>query len=165
VTEVVLVVEPEVEAALRDLAVRYARGVDRRDAGTFLGVFEPDAVVVVRRPSTADRPSEIRGHDRLARIPEVIARYARTFHLLGQSSYRDLGDEAEGEVYCIAHHLDLSGEAATDLIMFIRYQDRYARDKDGTWRIRRREVLVDWTEIQPADAPDGDVARDGDAAR
>ncbi|MHB1583808.1 MAG: nuclear transport factor 2 family protein [Acidimicrobiales bacterium] len=150
------------EVALRELAVRYARAVDRRDVDTFLAVFEPDAVVVVRRPSPTDRPSEIRGHDRLARIPEVIARYARTFHFLGQSSYRDLGDEAEGEVYCIAHHLDVSAEAATDLVMFIRYEDRYARHRDGTWRIRRREVLVDWTETRPADAPDeveGDGAR------
>lgn len=154
-------VEPAVEAALRELAVRYARGVDRRDVDTFLGVFEPDAVVAVRRPSPTEPPSEIRGHDRLARIPEVIARYARTFHFLGQSSYRDLGDEAEGEVHCIAHHLDLSAEAATDLVMFIRYEDRYARHPDGTWRIRLREVLVDWTETRPADAPGGEVKVDG----
>jgi len=156
VTEGAQVEERGVEAALRELAVRYARGVDRRDVDTFLGVFEPDAVVVVRRPSPTEPPSEIRGHDRLAGIPKLIARYARTFHFLGQSSYRDLGDEAEGEVHCIAHHLDLSGEAATDLVMFIRYQDRYARRPDGTWRISEREVLVDWTETRPAEAPAGD---------
>lgn len=146
-------VEVEVSAALRDLAVRYARGVDRRDRAVFIGVFEPDAGLVVHRPSSPKGPSELRGHGQLARVLEAIARYDRTFHFLGQSSYDQQGAAAEGEVHCIAHHLDLAGAVATDHVMFIRYQDRYARDHTGTWRIRSREVLVDWTESRLADRP------------
>jgi hypothetical protein len=147
-------VEVEVGFALRDLAVRYASGVDRRNRAVFVSVFEPDAVLVVHRSSSSKGPTELRGHDQLARVLQTIARYDRTFHFLGQSSYRQQGAVAEGEVHCMAHHLDLAGAVATDHVMFIRYQDRYARDRPGTWRIRSREVLVDWTESRAADRPD-----------
>src|SRR5215207_11126873 len=111
---------------LRSLAEQYARGVDRRgDADAFVALFLPDAVISIHDPSESTEPRQIKGAERLARIPESIKRYPRTFHMLGQSTY-DVDDrEATGEVYCIAHHLTPDEHGGTDYVMFIRYEDTY----------------------------------------
>lgn len=138
---------------LRSLAERYARGVDRRDVGTFAGLFHPDAVITIHDPSESTEPREVRGAERLAKIPEVIQRYAKTFHLLGQSTY-DIGDgEATGEVYCIAHHLTPDVHGGTDYVMYIRYEDTYRTDTDGRWKFAQRRLRVDWTETRAANPP------------
>src|SRR3954451_18120538 len=99
---------------LRALAERYARGVDRREVETFVALFHPDAVITIHDPSDTEEPRQIRGAERLVRVPEAIKRYPATFHMLGQSTY-DIGDgEASGEVYCIAHHLTPDGHGGTD---------------------------------------------------
>ena len=130
---------------LRALAAAYARAVDRRDADLLASVFAPDAVLEVYDPSTADAPTGVRrGHVELRAITDLIARFDATFHFVGQSRYDVDGDGATGEVYCLAHHLS----GGTDLLMLIRYDDRYRRGHDG-WRIAHRRVLVDWKEIRP----------------
>src|SRR4051794_21277690 len=104
---------------LRSLAERYALGVDRRDdVDGFVALFLPDAVISIHDPSESTEPRQIKGAARLARIPESIKRYAKTFHMLGQSVY-DIGErEATGEVYCIAHHLTADQHGGTDYVMF-----------------------------------------------
>ena len=137
--------------ALRDLAERYAAGVDRRDTDLFLSAFHPDGCLLVFNPSESPEPTGARrGVGELADVITRIARHDRTFHLIGNSSYDVAGDEATGEVYCVAHHVDRpedgsGGDRPSDHVMYIRYRDEYRRD-DGTWRIRERRVLVDWTE-------------------
>jgi hypothetical protein len=135
---------------LRSLAERYAQGVDRRDADIFVPLFHPDAMIVIHDPSETTDPRELHGLERIGKIPEVIARYTKTFHMLGQSTY-DIGDgEATGEVYCIAHHLTPDVHGGTNYVMYIRYEDRYAPDADGTWKFARRRLRVDWTETRAA---------------
>src|SRR5690242_14513576 len=90
---------------LRSLAEQYARGVDRHDdVNGFVALFLPDAVIHRYDPSDADEPRTVPA-ERIARIPQSIQRYAKTFHFLGQSTYDIEDGEATGEVYCIAHHL------------------------------------------------------------
>ena len=139
---------------LRSLAERYARGVDRRDdVDGFVALFLPDAVISIHDPSESTEPREIRGAERLARIPESITRYPKTFHLLGQSTY-DIGDgEATGEVYCIAHHLTPDQHGGTDHVMFIRYEDTYRPDAAGAWKFAHRRLRVDWTETRAVNPP------------
>jgi hypothetical protein len=139
---------------LRSLAEGYARGVDRRDdVEGFVALFLPDAVISIHDPSDTTEPREIRGAERLARIPEVIQRYPKTFHMLGQSTY-DIGDgEASGEVYCIAHHLTPGQDGGTDHVMFIRYEDTYRPDESGAWKFAERRLRVDWTETRAANPP------------
>ena len=82
-------------------------------------------------------PAGSAASERLAKVPEAIKRYPKTFHLLGQSTY-DIGDgEATGEVYCIAHHLTPDDHGGTDYVMFIRYEDTYRTDDDGVVEVRR----------------------------
>ena len=138
---------------LRSLAEQYARGVDRHDdVEGFVALFLPDAVIEIFDPSDADEPRVVPS-ERIARIPESIQRYAKTFHFLGQSTY-DIGDgEASGEVYCIAHHLTPDQHGGTNYVMYIRYQDVYRPDDDGVWKFARRALRVDWTETRAANPP------------
>jgi hypothetical protein len=139
-------------AALRDLAERYASGVDRRDTELFLSAFHPErGSLLVFDPSEAPEPRGTRrGRDELAGVIALISRHDRTFHLLGNSRYEISDDGATGEVYCVAHHVSPAGGAPrTDHVMFIRYQDEYERDGGAGWGIVERRVLVDWTETRP----------------
>jgi ketosteroid isomerase-like protein len=146
--------ESTIREQLRSLAERYARGVDRRDdVEGFVALFHEDAVISIHDPSESTEPREVRGAERLARIPESIKRYPKTFHMLGQSTY-DIGDtEATGEVYCIAHHLTPDQHGGTDYVMFIRYEDTYRPDGDGVWKFAQRRLRVDWTETRAVNPP------------
>jgi hypothetical protein len=91
----------------------------------------------------------MRGQDQIGRVTDVIARYPKTYHVLGQSTYEIDGERAVGEVYCIAHHLTPDRHGGTNYVMYIRYDDCYRRD-EGVWRIETRWVIVDWTELRAA---------------
>ena len=152
--------ESAIRQELRSLAEQYARGVDRRDdVDGFVGLFHPDAVITIHDPSETSEPREIRGVERLARIPEVITRYPKTFHMLGQSTYVIGDGEATGEVYCIAHHLTpgeqhaAPEEGGTDHVMFIRYEDTYRPNDEGAWKFAHRRLRVDWTETRAVNPP------------
>src|SRR5262245_47570256 len=55
--------------ALRELAERYARGVDHRDRELYLSVFFPDATVEVVLPSSGDDELLVqRGHEEIGPI-------------------------------------------------------------------------------------------------
>jgi hypothetical protein len=142
------------QAALRRLSERYAASLDHRDAEAMVSVFHPDARLRAYHPSESPDPfSDSSGHAALARRPDAVARWAKTFHFLGQSTY-EIGDGvATGEVYCVAHHFaPAPGGGATDYVMFIRYQDRYRLGSDGEWRIEDRRALIDWTETRIANS-------------
>jgi hypothetical protein len=137
---------PDDRVALRELAERYAAGVDRRDTELFLSAFHPEqGRLFVFDPSETSEPRGARrGRDELAEVITRIARYDKTFHMLGNTRYEISAPAATGEVYCIAHHLDA---ARTDHVMYIRYHDDYTHDRHG-WRIVERRVLVDWRETR-----------------
>ena len=132
--------------SLRDVVAAYARGVDRRDVGTFLGAFHPDATLVVERDGAASDP--MRGHDELARVIDRIARYESTHHQLGQMAFAVEGDNGTGEVYCTASHLRRHDGGSEGTVMYIRYLDEYRWD-DSRWAIQQRRVVVDWTDVRP----------------
>jgi hypothetical protein len=148
------IVTPEqlaIKAELRALAEGYASGADRRDPDSYVSVFVPDGRLRVYRGDSTEPSSVLVGHEELMRVPAMLAGYAKTFHLLGQSIY-EIGDGgATGEVYCMAHHLTAETNGATDYVMHIRYDDIYHPDADGNWKIADRRVNVEWTETRPAD--------------
>jgi hypothetical protein len=56
------------------------------------------------------------------------------------------GDEANVESYEIARHLTSMGDDIKDLIIASRYIDKFVR-RDGTWRIVRRDKVIDWIRV------------------
>ncbi|AEV70803.1 hypothetical protein MycrhN_0153 [Mycolicibacterium rhodesiae NBB3] len=130
---------------LETLSRRYAAAIDHRDTAALLSVFAVDATMHVEQPG--QKPGHLNGHRELERIIGIVKRFARTAHVLGQALFQPDGDLADGEIYCTAHHFstDTSG-SARDLVMHIRYIDRYAIGEDRSWRIVHRSVCVDATE-------------------
>jgi hypothetical protein len=130
---------------IRDLALRYAQGVDRRDADKLGGVFIEEGLI----DGSGYRSD---GREQIMKIPRMMnKRFVATFHSV-QNHLIDLnGDEATGEVYAISHHLQRTEEGGlVDYVMIMRYHDRYVRRPEG-WRFAHRHILVDWTETRPAE--------------
>ena len=143
------------ERALLALSVAYAAAADARDGEGFAALFTEDGALVVPRPPSELRPVIIRsGHDALVEAAEFLGRYHRTFHQVTSARFELDGDEAAGEVPCVAHHVSAptdpgaDGPAGTDTVWFIRYHDRYRRT-GSDWRIARRELHLQWIEEHP----------------
>jgi hypothetical protein len=134
--------------AIQDLAYRYAAGVDRRDEDLLLSAFHPDATLTIVRsgPDGKEKVSVLTGHRELRAITRLIARYAKTFHFVGNHRCDIVGDVANGEVYCTAHHFEAGSEGEADYVMLIRYLDVYRRDAAAQWLIASRRLVVDRTE-------------------
>jgi hypothetical protein len=132
---------------------RYAAGVDRRRLDLFLSAFVPDGSLWIPARGEGSGPRVLRGHDELAQVIERIGRFDRTFHLLGQTLVEEVdGDGARGETYCVAHHWLGAGDRVEDTVMFIRYEDTYARTAGGDWRLAERRLHEDAREIRDVTA-------------
>ncbi len=153
---------PGDEEALRDLSLSYAAAADARDGETLAGLFVEDGALVVPRYPVDLRPVVTRsGPDALRQVAEMLRRYDRTFHVVSDTRFVVDGDQASGEVQCVAHHVTAAeggagrndaagsaGPAGTDMVWFIRYRDQYRRT--GTvWRFVRRELNLQWVEEHP----------------
>ena len=135
--------EPEVQrlldrAAIHDLLMRYARGVDRRDLALVAACFTPDAAY-----------EGALGHgtvqDALARLAERLVVWETTMHVMANQLIELAGDRAHSETYAIAYHRGRTGE----LVVGVRYLDDLVR-RDGGWLICRRLVALDWQRETPA---------------
>jgi 3-phenylpropionate/cinnamic acid dioxygenase small subunit len=122
-------------AAIQDVLLRYARGVDRRDLALVASCFTADA---------AYDGTLARGliGDALAQLPRAFARYESSTHFVGNQLITLDGDQASSETYTIAYHR-LTGAPRRDRTVAVRYEDDLVRTTDG-WRIRRRVVRLDW---------------------
>ena len=136
--------------ALRALVDRYASAVDARDADGFAGLFTAGGSLAVYETEDAEPVVEYRGHDALRSVMDLLRNFSTTFHLMANHTCAVAGDEATGEVYCMAHHIIEGADGGeTDLVMYIRYRDAYVRAPEG-WRFARRDVMRQWTEERPA---------------
>ncbi|HWF52857.1 MAG TPA: nuclear transport factor 2 family protein [Solirubrobacteraceae bacterium] len=133
---------------LRALVDAYASAVDTRDTARFLSLFVPDARLTIHQPG-ATTPVTFTGHDELPGALEPLSAYRATMHLMANHTCELAADSARGETYCLAHHLRPSGDGWEDLVMVIRYGDRYVRPEDK-WRFAARDVRIEWTELRPA---------------
>jgi len=127
--------------ALRDLAYRYARAVDRRDWALAGELFTRDCVLV-------GPGYELVGRDGILAGLRRIDQFRATQHSVHNQLVEISGDAATGETYCTAHHLYERDGVRRKLSWGIRYQDRCVRDA-GSWRYARRELLLDWTQDLP----------------
>jgi ketosteroid isomerase-like protein len=133
----------EDELAIRDLANRYARLVDRRDYAEIPRVFTPDCELWGTGYS-------MRGHAELEAGLRKIEMFSATLHcVINQVSHLD-GDRGTGEFYCVANHIHERDGVPYKLDMGIRYDDRYVRTADG-WRLARRILNLIWQQDLPLD--------------
>ena len=138
--------------AIRELIDAYAHCADRRDAKGQMALFTHDAHFVVFMDSRAAEPSqELHSREDLAPVFAHLNVYQATTHFNGQSTLAVEGDRANGETYCLAHHLSVADGQRTLMIASIRYLDTFSK-RDGAWLFAERKLMVDWIETRPSAA-------------
>lgn len=137
---------------IRELLYIYCRGVDRSDSDILASVFTPEARVEYGLFNGT--------------VPEFcefalsfVADIGPSHHNVTNTIIRVSGDRAVGESYGIAVHGDMPGpDGRVDLIVFVRYNDRFER-RDGAWKIAHRQVIYEWNQTLPLTASwDGPVS-------
>ncbi len=134
---------------IRQLALLYCRGVDRKDGALLRTLYTHDATDT--HGDTFDGSAE--DYVRFLEGAFPYMRYSG-HHVCNHLISVD-GDRGEGEVYAIAYHIipDGSGGWLEDFGC-VRYLDRYRRD-DGRWRFAQRVVTYDLRSQRPfADPPE-----------
>lgn len=134
--------------ALADLVHRYAACVDARDLETATALFTDDGVL-----STPDPPEHLgpvqdhAGHGAIREALAIVTSVDRTFHEVVGVVLGEDGEDARGNVACVAHHLVAGDEGTTDHVWHLRYDDTYRRTTEG-WRLARRALHVAFLEAR-----------------
>ena len=131
--------------AIRAVLADYARGINRREWDLVRGCYHPDAIdhhgVVV---GTVD--------ELLAHFQGTLA-FAGTAHYELQSRIQVDGDVADVETWSVAFHWHEPSGGGRDLLMSVRYLDRFTC-RSGDWRIAARRTVLDWArEVDTPHAP------------
>jgi SnoaL-like domain len=141
----------EDEVAIRDLAYRYARIVDRHVYEEIPLVFMPDCEL-------SGQGFRMKGHAELDAGLRKIEMYSATQHCVQNQLTRVEGDRATGEFYCVANHIHVRDGVSYKLDMGIRYEDRYVRTAEG-WRIAQRTLILIWQQDLPLDLSVAGISR------
>ena len=129
--------------AIRDVLVRYATAIDRRDGALLRAVYHANATQLWgahESPVDAFVPGAMR----------LLERYARTTHQIANERIAIDGDRARSECMCTATHR-FADDPDRELVMQLRYLDDFER-REGVWRITRRVAVHDWSRegsVQP----------------
>ncbi|CAN7261184.1 nuclear transport factor 2 family protein [Phenylobacterium sp. LjRoot225] len=130
---------------IRDLAMLYSRGVDRKDPALLRSLYTKDGVDLHGQffQGTAEAYCDFLERS-MPHMP--YAGHHICNHLVSVD-----GDEGEGEVYALAYHIipDGKGGLLEDL-QAVRYVDRY-RKEDGRWKFAKRVVEFDMRRTRPAE--------------
>lgn len=130
---------------IRQLAMLYSRGVDRKDIALLKSLYTAAA--------TDDHGPYYNGpvDGYIAFLEQALPHMHIGGHFICNHLVSVDGDAADGEVYAIAWHLipDGKGGLLHDM-QAVRYIDNYAREH-GTWRFAKRVVMFDMKIIHPAD--------------
>lgn len=147
----------------------YARGMDRADWALFKSVFWPDGVF---DGGPAEGKVWETADDLFAAV--VAHQFATSQHLFANVLIDIQGPRAYSESYAIVYHQtyptresneimvgvrrlqQIQGRAdiSYDYVMGLRYVDVWEK-RGGAWKILRRRLVLDWTQVQPLSHPSG----------
>jgi hypothetical protein len=133
---------------IHDVLLRYCRGLDRVDMSLVRSAFHDDAWIQFPESLHVGSVDGFVGF-----LSEEMPRFVRTMHLLGNSLIDfDGPDVAHVETYLQADHQGSERHhwKGDYVKLWARYLDRFER-RDGTWRIARRKLFVDWMFKYPAE--------------
>jgi ketosteroid isomerase-like protein len=123
--------------AIRDVIMRYTRGIDRFDLDLARSVFHPDSIEM-------HGPFEGRSHDWIDMFDPSEFQEIERHHCLGQSIIELRGDVAFCETYVVlARGLPRDGQEPNLVLIHARYVDRFER-RDGEWKIAHRNAVIDY---------------------
>ena len=132
---------------IRELAMLYSRGVDRKDAELLKTLYTKDG--------TDDHGKHFKGNadDYVQFLEKAFPHMPMSGHFICNHLISVTGDAGEGEVYALAYHVlpDGKGGAVKDF-MGVRYIDRY-RKENGRWLFASRVVSFDIRTQEPMLTP------------
>ena len=141
------------KAEIREVHMRYCRGIDRMDFDLVRSCYHPDAI---------DRHGAFEGSVEgfIKWAGEVLPLFDSTMHFTGNQYVKVEGKVAFAEHYAQAFHRTkpADGKPAADWIVNVRYVDRLEK-RDNEWRIADRIVVYDSERTIPVStdsAPLGD---------
>jgi len=133
------------ERAIERVLIRYARGVDRCDEALIASVYHEDSY---------DEHGAFHGTGReFAKWVVGILRdsFEATSHRISNATIELEGHRARVESYVVAYHKTRSRRSPPKLLVVGgRYLDHFER-REGEWRIARRIVVVDWSQVSGID--------------
>ncbi|MDP3966888.1 MAG: nuclear transport factor 2 family protein [Nocardioides sp.] len=125
---------------IRELALRYCRGVDRKDPALLRSLYTHDGIDNHGDVFRGTAEEYVDFLEASFEFIEIGAHYVCN-HLIELDP--DNPDEASGEVYALGYHLLPGPEGSqTDSLVGVRYLDHYRRE-EGQWRFARRDVVFD----------------------
>lgn len=134
---------------IRELALLYCRGVDRKDPDLLRTLYTSDATDT--HGDTFDGNAE----DYVTFLESVFPYMRYSGHHVCNHLISVDGDEGEGEVYAIAYHIIPDGEGGwLEDFGAVRYIDRYRKEDDGRWRFAQRVVTYDLRTQRPFSPPE-----------
>ena len=128
---------------LRDLVMRYCRGIDRRDFALVRACYHDNAI--------DDHGSMFCGSadDYVVWVEQALSAMECTIHSIGNSIFAVDGDYAEGEHYSYNFHRTRP-PARQELVIHCCYLDKYER-RHGTWKFAHRKIVFDHGYLKPVD--------------
>lgn len=123
---------------LRELGLRYAQGIDRKNVELLSSIFTDDAELVSEQSTLG--PGGKRIAEGILEYHDEVCGYDTTMHFVGNQTVNIDGDTATGETYCFAVHWYT--EKHQQYMMFLRYQDEYRHENDD-WYFSQRTIEVD----------------------
>ena len=134
---------------IRELAMLYSRGVDRKDSELLRTLYAKDA--------TDNHGKHFNGgaEDYIRFLEQAFPHMRMSGHFICNHLVSVDGDRGEGEVYALAYHVipDRKGGYVEDL-KAVRYIDRY-RKENGRWLFASRVVTFDHESARPVPTPEG----------
>ena len=133
--------------AIRELALLYSRGVDRKDAEMLRDLYTEDATDT--HGNTYDGGAK--GY--VDFLEQAFSHLPYSGHHICNHLVSVDGDRGEGEVYALAYHIFPDGKGGQiEDFMCVRYLDHYRKCEDGRWRFSKRVVTYDMRKQGPVHA-------------
>jgi hypothetical protein len=140
--------ELQIRAQIDDALRSYCRGIDRLHVASLEAAFHPGAVL---EGYGSGEPTTIEVFVPNA-LASLRAKFAATQHRLSNVTVELRGDTALVESYVLAYHVVLHEQGRTLITFNGRYVDTF-EGRDGDWRIARRQLRMDWSDISPMGEP------------
>jgi hypothetical protein len=124
---------------IEDVLHRYCRGIDRLDLEAVRDCYWPDAT---------DSHGGFAGtrDEFVDWVAKLLPRFESTMHFLGNVLIEVAGDAAVAESYALAFHRSPDPRPSLNLVVGVRYVDRFERRR-GAWKIARRVCVTEWSRV------------------
>jgi len=131
-------------AAISDVQLRYATGVDMRDWPLFRSCFT-DEIETESSSAVGSPPQRIKADEWVERVRRTLNGMEATQHMITNQVITLNGDEATCVAYVQARHHLPNETGGSDQVMYGYYTNRFVRTTEG-WKIRARKLTVLWNE-------------------